>query len=106
LNIDAARLVGMVVAVAVDSGGATTGMVEAVGSVVLGVVTNGDTVGVGIVAHVLTPRLAISEEASGIPVLGLPPGVVGAVDAGVVGDAASPLEPALHIPVTPTDPMA
>jgi hypothetical protein len=105
--IDAARLAGtVVVVVGVDSGAVTKGMVGTVGSVEPGVVANGDTSGVGIVAQELTPRLAISEEASGMPVLGLPPGVVGAVDIGVDGDAASPLEPTLHIPVTPTVPMA
>ena len=71
-----------------------------------GVATNGDTPGIGIVAQELTPRLAISEEASGIPALGLPPGVTGVVDVGEDGDAASPLEVALHIPVTPTVPAA
>ena len=103
--IDAARLAGaVVVVVGVDSG--TTGMVGTVGSVVPGVAANGDTSGVGIVAQEPTPRLAISEEPSGMRALGLPPGVVGAVDIGVDGDAASPFESALHIPVTPTVPMA
>jgi hypothetical protein len=104
--IDAARLAGaVVVVVGVASGVTTTGLVGTIGSVVPGVVTNGDANGVGSVAQELTPRLAISEEPSGIPVLGLPPGVVGAVDVGVDGEA-SPIEPALHIPVTPTVPMA
>jgi hypothetical protein len=103
--IDAARLAGaVVVVVGVDSG--TTGMFGTVGSVVPGVVANGDTNGVGIAAQEPTPRLAISEEPSGMPALGLPPGVVGAVDIGVDGDAASPFESALHVPVTPTVPMA
>jgi hypothetical protein len=97
--IDAARLGGAVV-VGVDSGVVTTGMVGTVGSVVPGVVANGDTNGVGSVAQELTPRLAISEESSGMPVLGLPPGVVGVVDIGVDGD--NPLDPGLHIPDTPT----
>jgi hypothetical protein len=105
--VDAARLAGaVVVVVGVDRRVVATGMVGTVGSVVPGVVANGDTSGVGIVAQEPTPRLAISEEPSGMPTLGLPPGVVGAVDVGVDGDAASPFESALHVPVTPTVPMA
>jgi hypothetical protein len=67
---------------------------------------NGETLGVGIVAQGLTPRLAISQEPSGIPILGLPPGVVGVVDVGVDADVARPLEPGLHIPDTPTAALA
>src|SRR5258708_16361279 len=53
---------------------------------------NGDKLGVGSVAQEPTPRLAISQEASGIPVLGLPPGVVGAVDIGADGDVGGPFD--------------
>jgi hypothetical protein len=63
---------------------------------------NGDKLGVGIVAQEPTPRLAISQEASGIPVRGLPPGVVGAVDIGADGDIGGPFDAKLHIPETPT----
>jgi hypothetical protein len=62
-------------------------------------VTSG-TVGVGISAAELTPRLPISAESSGMPVLGLPPDVVGAVDAGLE-DAAMLLEPEPHMPDMP-----
>jgi hypothetical protein len=96
----------VVVLVEVDSGVVTTGMVGTVGRVVpVVVVANGDALSVGNVAQELTPRLAISEEPNGIPVLGLPPGVVGVV-VGVDGDGARPLEPGPHIPDTPTVPIA
>ena len=104
--------VGLVDAVVllVDSGAVTMGMVGTVDSVgptvPPAVAANGDTLSVGIVAQELTPRLAISQEPSGIPVLGLPPGVVGVVDVGVDADVARPLEPGLHIPDTPTVPIA
>ena len=94
----------VVVLVEVDSGAVTMGIVGRLVPVV--VAANGDTFGVGIVAQGLTPRLAISQEPSGIPVLGLPPGVVAVVDIGVDADVARPLEPALHIPETPTVPIA
>jgi hypothetical protein len=61
-----------------------------------------DTLGVGIAAAELTPRLAISVESSGIPVRGIPPGVVGTVDVGVVGDVAMLPELNPHKPDTPT----
>jgi hypothetical protein len=61
-----------------------------------------DTLGVGIPAAELTPRLAISVESSGIPVRGIPPGVVGTVDVGVVGDVAMLPELNPHKPDTPT----
>jgi hypothetical protein len=94
-----------VVVVLVDSGAVTMGMVGTVGRVVpVVVVANGDALSVGNVAQELTPRLAISQEPNGIPVLGLPPGVVGVVEVGVDGDR--PLEPGLHIPDTPTVPIA
>jgi hypothetical protein len=97
----------VVLLVEVDSGVVTTGMVATVGRVVpVVVVANGDALSVGNVAQELTPRLAISQEPSGIPVLGLPPGVVAVVDIGVDADVARPLEPALHIPETPTVPIA
>jgi hypothetical protein len=99
----------MVFVVVVGVGAAMTGVTGTVVGVVIpgpAMLANGDTFGVGIVAQELTPRLAISEESSGIPVLGLPPGVVGVVDVGVVGDMGGPLEPAPHIPDTPTVPTA
>ena len=95
----------VVLVVEVDNGVVTTGMVGTVGRVVpVVVVANGDALSVGNVAQELTPRLAISAEPNGIPVLGLPPGVVGVVDVGAEGDR--PLEPGLHIPDTPTVPIA
>lgn len=85
-----------------------TGIAGMVGGAVPGpaVPTNGDTFGVGNVAQELTPRLAISQEPNGIPVLGLPPGVVGAIDVGADGDAGGPLDPEPQIPDTPTVPVA
>ena len=74
------------------------------GSVVARGLTMGNTPGVGVAAAELMPRLAISMEPIAIPVRGLPPGVVGAVDVGVEGVEAMPLEPAPHIPDTPTLP--
>jgi hypothetical protein len=76
-----------------NAGGATIGPT---------VLTNGDKPGVGIVAQEPTPRLAISQEPSGIPVLGLPPGVEGVVDIGADGDVGGPFDAKLHIPETPT----
>jgi hypothetical protein len=76
------------------------------GSVVARGPTIGNTPGVGIAGAELTPRLAISHEPMGIPVLGTPPGVVGVVDVGVEGVEAMPLEPAPHIPDKPTVPVA
>jgi hypothetical protein len=67
--------------------------------------TMGNTVGVGIAAEELTPRLPISQEPSGIPVRGLPPGVAGVVDVGVVGDVAMLPELNPHNPDTPTVPV-
>jgi hypothetical protein len=91
------------------SGGAvTTGITGIVGDEALGptVLANGDTFRADMGAQELTPRFAISQESSGIPTLGLPPGVVGVVDVGVDGDAGGPLEPVPHIPDTPTVPIA
>src|ERR1700722_3065868 len=69
--------------------------------------TMGNTPGVGIAAAELTPRLAISQESRGTPILGTPPGVVGVVDmAGGEGVEAMPLEPAPHMPDKPTVPVA
>ena len=94
----------VVVAVKVGSGAVATGVAGIAGGAIPGptVLTNGDKLGVGIVAQEPTPRLAISQEASGIPVLGLPPGVVGAVDVGADGDVGGPFDAKLHIPETPT----
>lgn len=94
--------------VEVGGGVVTTGITEIVGEAALGptVLANGDTRGVGIGAKELTPRLAISQEASGIPTLGLPPGVVGVIDVGIDGDVGGLLEPVPHIPDTPTVPIA
>lgn len=58
------------------------------------------TAGVGSSAAELTPRLLISVEARGMPVLALPPGVVGAVEVGLE-DAATLLEPEPHMPDMP-----
>ena len=68
--------------------------------------TIGNTLGVGIAAKGLTPRLAISQESIGIPVLGKPPGVVEVVDIGLDDDEAIPLEPTPHIPDNDTGPVA
>ena len=97
----------MVFVVVVGSEGVMTGITGIVGGAIPGpaVLTNGDTFGVGIVAQELTPRLAISQAPKGIPVLGLPPGVVAVVDVGVDGDAGGPLDPGPHIPATPTVPI-
>jgi len=94
--------------VVVGVGAVVTGVVGIAGSATPGpaVLTNGDKPGVGIVAQEPTPRLAISEEPSGIPVLGLPPGVVGTVGIGVDGDVGGPFDAELHIPETPTVPIA
>ena len=93
-----------VVAVKVGSGAVTTGAAGIAGGATPGpaMLANGDKLGVGIVAQEPTPRLAISQEASGIPVRGLPPGVVGAVDIGADGDIGGPFDAKLHIPETPT----
>jgi hypothetical protein len=74
-------------------------------SAVSRVPTVGSTLAVGIVAAELTPRLAISEEPSGMPVRGLPPGVVGVVEVGVVGDVAMLPELNPHKPDTPIVPI-
>jgi hypothetical protein len=94
----------VVVAVKAGSDAVATGVAGVAGGAIPGptVLTNGDKLGVGIVAQEPTPRLAISQEASGIPVLGLPPGVVGAVDVGADGDVGGPFDAKLHIPETPT----
>jgi hypothetical protein len=98
----------MVFVVVVGVGAVLTGVIGTVVGVVMpgpAVLTNGDTFGAGNVAQELTPRLAISQEPSGSPVLGLPPGVVGVVDVGVDGDMGGPLDPGPHIPATPTVPI-
>ena len=74
-------------------------------SIVPQVPGKGDTVAVGITGAELTPRLAISQEPSGIPVRGLPPGVVGVVEVGVVGDVAMLPELYPHKPDTPIVPI-
>jgi hypothetical protein len=99
----------MVFVVVVGVGAAMTGVTGTVVGVAMpgpAMLTNGDTFGAGNVAQELTPRLAISQEPSGSPVLGLPPGVVGVVDMGVDGDVAGLPDPELHIPDTPTVPIA
>jgi hypothetical protein len=71
-----------------------------------GIVGAGPTVGdtdtptVGTAAALLTPRLLISTDPSGIPVRAAPPGVSGDVDVGV-DDEATLLEPEPHIPDSP-----
>lgn len=62
-------------------------------------VTSG-TAGVGTSAAELTPRFPISVESRGMPILGLPPIVVGAVELGVE-DAAMLSEPEPHMPDMP-----
>src|SRR5258705_9494494 len=62
----------------------------------------GNTPVVGTAGAELTPRLLISIEPNGIPVLAAPPGVVGVVDVDVgVDDEAMLLEPEPHIPDIP-----
>jgi hypothetical protein len=64
--------------------------------------TTGNTPVIGTAGAEPTPRLLISVEPSGIPVLAKPPGVVGNVDADVgVDDEAMLLEPDPHIPDMP-----
>ena len=81
--------------------GETVGIV---GSNELGptVPTIGNTPVIGTAGAELTPRLLISIEPNGIPVLAAPPGVVGVVDVDVgVDDEARLLEPEPHIPDIP-----
>jgi hypothetical protein len=96
------------VSVDVGCGAATTGITGIVGGEVTGptVLANGNALGPVTEVQELTPRFAISQEPSGIPTLGLPPGVVGVVDVSVDGDVGGPLDPAPHIPDTPTVPIA
>jgi hypothetical protein len=61
---------------------------------------SGDTFIVGTDVAGLTPRLPISVDPNGIPVLATPPGAAGDVDVGV-DDAATLLEPEPHIPDRP-----
>jgi hypothetical protein len=62
--------------------------------------TGGDTLTIGTVATELTPRLLISMDPNGMPVRGIPPGIVGDVEVGVE-DETTLLEPAPHIPDRP-----
>ena len=62
-------------------------------------ITSG-TAGVGSSGAELTPRFPISVESRAMPVLGLPPVVVGAVEVGLE-DAAMLLEPEPHMPDMP-----
>jgi hypothetical protein len=78
-------------------GAVTVGTVGKVGEMLP--VTSG-AAGVGRSAAELTPRLPISVEARGMPILGLPPSVVGAVELGLE-DAAMLLEPEPHMPDMP-----
>lgn len=99
-------------------GSAVVGLVAGSAVVVAGIVgivgtgadaaglKKGEGAGVGTVAKELTPRLAISQAPSGMPALGLPPGVAGVVDVGADGDIGGPLDPAPHIPDTPIIPIA
>jgi hypothetical protein len=93
--------------VEVGNGAVVTGIIGIVGSAVADptLPTIVDTPGVGITGAELMPRLAISVEPNGIPVRGLPPGVVGVVDVGVVGDVAMLPELNPHNPDTPIVPM-
>ena len=88
---------GVVSDVGAVDGTATVVIVGAVGATLP--VTSG-TAGVGSSAAELTPRLPSSVEPRGTPVLGLPPSVVGAVEAGLE-DAAMLLEPEPHMPDMP-----
>jgi len=88
---------GVVSDVGAVDGTATVVIVGAVGATLP--VTSG-TAGVGSSAAELTPRLPISVESREIPVLGLPPAVVGAVEVGL-DDAAMLLEPEPHMPDMP-----
>lgn len=77
--------------------GARVGTAGTAGATLL--VTSG-TAGMGTSAAELTPRFPISVESRGMPVLGLPPGVVGDVELGLE-DAAMLLEPEPHMPDMP-----
>jgi hypothetical protein len=87
----------LVVADKVVEGDETVGIV---GTVAVGptVPVIGDTLGPGTAAQVLTPRLPISVESSGIPERA--PGVVDDAEVGV-DDVATMLEPEPHIPDNP-----
>jgi hypothetical protein len=74
-------------------------LVGIVGIVVLGATASG-AAGVGTSVAELTPRLPISVEPSGMPVLALPPGVIGEVAVGLE-DAVMLLEPEPHMPDIP-----
>jgi hypothetical protein len=78
-------------------GAVTVGTVGTVGTMLP--VTSG-AAAVGSSAAELTPRLPISVESRGMPILGLPPVVVGAVELGLE-DAAILLEPEPHMPDMP-----
>ncbi|WGD50248.1 hypothetical protein QA641_32255 [Bradyrhizobium sp. CB1650] len=88
---------GVAIEAAAADGAATVGIAGAVGVTLP--VTSG-TAGVGSSAAELTPRLPISVEPRGMPVLGLPPAVVGAVEVGLE-DAPMLLEPEPHMPDMP-----
>jgi hypothetical protein len=88
---------GVAIEAGAAEGAVTVGTVGEVGATLPG--TSG-TAGVGSSDAELTPRLPISVEPRGIPVLGLPPGVVGAVELGLE-DAAMLLEPEPHMPDMP-----
>ncbi|MET3905800.1 hypothetical protein ABID59_000121 [Bradyrhizobium sp. S3.3.6] len=79
------------------AGGVTIGIAGRIGARLP--VTSG-TAGVGSSAAELTPRLPISVEPKGSPVLELPPAVVGTVEVGPE-DAAMLLEPEPHMPDMP-----
>ncbi len=86
--------VGAATAVVFGAGSARVGTV---GTVAMAL-TVGATAMVGTTAAELTPRLAISVEPIGMPVRGIPPGVVGVVG---VDDAARLPEPAPHMAEVP-----
>lgn len=88
---------GVAIEADVVEGAVTVGIVGTVGATLP--VTSGTT-GVGSSAAELTPRLPTSVEPKGMPVLGLPPAVVGAVEVGLE-DAAMLLEPEPHMPDMP-----
>lgn len=88
---------GVVIGTGVATGAVTVGTV---GTVAATLPIKVGAVGVGSSVAELTPRLPISVESRGIPVLGLPPGVIGVVELGLE-DAAMLLEPEPHMPDMP-----
>ena len=97
VDVDAPKEAHPTVGAGAMDGAVTAGTVGTVGATLPA--TSG-TAGVGMSAAELTPRLLISVEPKGIPVRGLPPGVVGDVEVGLE-DAVMLLEPEPHMPDMP-----